>query len=1233
MNAVKILFLHLAINRFLLFVSFVASFDQRKCPLEWTPVAEHCVRLYPRSVDAQAAQSICDDNLAQLLNILVDDTLYTDLIADVYELLQHYFEIGLHELAWLVAAGEWTPSSGINYDVWSKTQSVQSHFAIIQRTSSRKYKLSTFSTGSTYPFICSLRPQFKRLLLYQQAILPTGVPRITEQPSSEYLYTDRSDNNYITLPCTAVGKPLPHIKWFRNGVEEIDVGTENSSLLLAGGSLMIAVGSRDGSDESAYASYHCTAENQLGVVRSVSAIVRPAFISAFHSSRMDVFAFIAPGRGARIECQAPLHYPKSLSYSWMMDGSTERFVSQTERIFISHDGTLYFAYNVKEDATSYACSLALSSTQSGNYGPFFHLKLPPKLSELTFEPLIDEMQPQIFPEYPLLGHTTYLECFAYGRPSPSYRWTRIDGRPISSKAKATNYGRVLKIDSLEPEDSGTYKCIAENEHGADTAEVTLLVQALPAILWPLQDRIVASNATTVFDCHLAAADGNIEWFRDAVPISPLLMSSDDRARFLIEDNKLIINRIRPEDNGIYECIANNEIGSTSSSARLTVVDFMPRFDGNAMPKRVFAVVGSELTIPCIYHSSPPGSATWSRYNGERLSSNGRIRAGNDRLNALVIHPVQSDDHGEYICTAINVYGEAQFSVYVVVIEKPNVVVQPPSESLSAQSGSVNISCEVEMFCENLSDCPEALFEWTVNDRPIRSLPQYQKVHTRASESYEPNRGQPSSKVKQKLELELSPTLGLHRLGRFACTSLFGGGASEFEPSYIPPSPIDLQVINVSSQTVNLSWKQPSTRHRDRKHGQIAVDAYMIDFRTKLDRTWKPVPNTLISTKDSIIVSYTVANLEPFLYYQFRVMARASNRISRPSRSTEWLRTLPSPPRQIIGHTSWRRLNGEYIVIEWEPLEKEHYGGPNLRYEISWNDGTKESPQKQAVVHESAYMVRLAAAGGGCRRVSFSIRAVNDIGKGPPSDDMIVHLSGEAPTRKAIHLFATVVNSTCATIQWEWTSTTECENLHGVELSCKPWLNASDGANVKYSIPLGLPRWVTCGLQPSTEYACEVTAFDNYARRGEASEPVHFLTKPSPPLQAPEITKWWLQKRGSGYSMYLEWSPVKLRQMPSNVSNDAGYNVRVHVSETASRPLTLKVSESELQTLRNPMARIDELKLMYYYTLRISAYNEGGEGPSSEPRSLRIGLSYRDFLSSASIRRISVLLLIVPLLCC
>ncbi|VDM39799.1 unnamed protein product [Toxocara canis] len=1207
--------------------------DENECPFDWTPVAQHCVRLYARPVDPETAQTICDGDSAQLLNIFTDDTVYADLMAGIHELLQHYFDVGLHEFAWLVTAGEWTPSAGINYDVWSGTQNAGSHFVLIQRTSNRKYKLSAASTTSTYPFICSLRPQFRRLLLYQQALLPPGVPRITKQPNNEYLYTDRSEMDYITLPCTAVGKPLPQIKWFRNGVEEIDFASGNPSLLLSGGSLLIAVGSGSSSNGNAYASYHCTAENQLGVVRSVTAIVRPAFTSAFHSFRMDVFAFSALGRGARVECQAPLHYPKSLSYSWMMDGSTERFVSQTERIFISHDGTLYFSYNVVEDATSYACSLALSSAQSGNYGPFFKLKLPHKVSEHAFAPKIDEMQPQVFPEHPQLGHTTYLECFAYGRPSPRYQWTRVDGRPISSKAKTTNYGRVLKIDSLEPEDSGTYKCIAENELGSDTAEVTLLIQARPEILWPLQDRVVSSNSTTVFDCHLTATDGNIEWFRDAIPISPLLMPSEDRSRFFVDDYKLIISRIRAEDSGIYECIANNEVGSTSSSARLTVFDFMPRFDGNAMPKTVFAVAGIELVIPCIYHSSPVGSVVWSRYNGERLTDNGRVRVRNDRLNALVFQRVHSEDHGEYICTATNLYGQAQFSVHVVVIESLKVVVKPQSEFLSPRSGNVNVSCEAEISCEKFTDCPEALFEWTVNDRPIRALPQYKHVRSTISQTYELHKHRSSPNMKQKIELELSSTLGLHRLGRFACTSMFGGGASEFEPLYTPPPPVDLKVLNVSSQTVTLSWRQPSIRHREHKYNQViyltTIDAYVIELRTKKFKYWKPIPGGPISTNKDFIASYSITKLEPFQYYQFRVKAHGSNGFSRASRSTEWLRTLPSPPQHVVTHLSWRKLDGDHLVVQWQAIEKYNHGGPNLRYELSWSDGTRIS-QNLAIVYENAYVVRLDAKGIKCSTLIFSVRAINDMGMGPRSSDMVAHLSNEvsfdlsAPTRKAVNLFATVINSTCALVHWEWSNTSECENLHGVkvlnfflikficsvfaiQLSCKSSSNTSENTYVNNSIPFGLLRWMICGLQVSTEYACAVTVFDKYARSGEPSELLKFVTKPSPPLQAPTIRSWRLQKRVCFCS------------------------VRVHVSETASKPLTLRVSESELQARQNPIARIDELKLMYYYTLRISGYNEGGEGPSSEPWSVRIGSSQNDFLSSASVARICFLLLIVPLL--
>lgn len=44
---------------------------------------------------------------------------------------------------------------------------------------------------------------------------------------------------------------------------------------------------------------------------------------------------------------------ESYSFSWLFGGHTDQFVSQSDRIFISMDGTLYFSYNKKEDATRF----------------------------------------------------------------------------------------------------------------------------------------------------------------------------------------------------------------------------------------------------------------------------------------------------------------------------------------------------------------------------------------------------------------------------------------------------------------------------------------------------------------------------------------------------------------------------------------------------------------------------------------------------------------------------------------------------------------------------------------------------------------------------------------------------------------------------------------------------------------------------------------------------------------
>ncbi|KJH52115.1 hypothetical protein DICVIV_01694 [Dictyocaulus viviparus] len=105
---------------------------------------------------------------------------------------------------------------------------------------------------------------------------------------------------------------------------------------------------------------------------------------------------------------------ESYSYLWLYDSSTERIFPNSNRTLVSLDGTLYFSYVTKQDETSYACSLSLSYTQSGHYGPFFRFHVPVSQIE-PFAPRLDTSQPQVFPESPSLGSIVYLECFAYGK--------------------------------------------------------------------------------------------------------------------------------------------------------------------------------------------------------------------------------------------------------------------------------------------------------------------------------------------------------------------------------------------------------------------------------------------------------------------------------------------------------------------------------------------------------------------------------------------------------------------------------------------------------------------------------------------------------------------------------------------------------------------------------------------------------------------------------------------------
>ncbi|KAK0398504.1 hypothetical protein QR680_002624 [Steinernema hermaphroditum] len=1179
--------------------------EKEQCPNEWKPAAEHCVRLFLRPSTHTEAARECSAIGATLVDVIKGPTDRQLIIEDLSDIINDVFNKGYRELIWIVNGYEhFEESNEITYDIWSRLDhngedKEKNKIFALQRNARRVFDLVTISDKAAHPFICALTPLMRKVLLYKQALLPKGSPVIIDDPQRQYLYFNRPDLNYIALPCRTRGQPVPAIKWYKSGVEEIDIGSQNSSYVISVGSLLVPVKS----SLKSITSFHCTATNNYGTVRSLSVLLRPAFIDPFRSKRLDVFPFSSRGGGVRIDCQAPQHYPKSYSYSWLIGGSTGRFVAQSKRVFISMDGSLYLSYTKKSDDTRYACSISVSQTQSGQYGPFFRLVLPSHQHGQPFAPQIDEFQPQILPEIPVRGQTVYLECFAYGFPAPSYKWTRTDGGLLPLNSSLTNYGRVLRIDNAQFEDGGRYKCTAINDVGMDSAEVNLNIHAPPALISSLSDQIIGTNQTVHLECNYLSPKASlveIEWFRNGMPIVPLLMAAAERKRFVLKGNRLTIKNVQRSDSAVYQCIVSNNVGSTTSSALITVKNVAPIFHGIVFPKTAHVVIGTELRLPCIYHSVPEGRVHWKKVRtGEILSLEGRVRQLSDAVNSMAIDDVHADDEGLYECWANNGIGETKAAVQVSILPRPSVKVSPSRQQITDAVERVNLTCEVELTCADSDDCPEVLFDWYFNDRSIRNLP-----HNKFDKRTRWEKVRRSNKIRQSSEIKLlSSAVGEENVGRYSCKSIYGSGSTDLEAQPTPSFPTHVRVFDVTSNSAKLAWRQPNNQKRRGQSQNLPVDAYRVEYRTHINRYWQAFKDGVFMTNDRIIGSYLLKDLSPGQSYH------------SPSKHTEWVETLPAVPSQAVKNIKWRTVDDKSLLVEWDPLESKFTSGPNLRYNISWSDTPSEVLSNWTVVPYEHHIIEISnMSDAECSMVILAIQPLNDIGSGPISTDTVAYLSNSGPYRSAENVVVAAINSTHLKVYWQWDSQKDCENVIGAQISCR---RIEEPIELNQSVPSSYTHWAIGGLQPETDYSCTVTAFDQYGRRGPTSKPAVGKTMAPAPAVPPIIHNLRIQPADEGFTTVLDWSAVPLQDDSLNTTYlNKGYKVYIFVSETAAEPIELSIQESALQDPFNPSARIDGLKIMHFYTVQVAGFNDGGVGPLSSPSTIRLGLTAPDISSTA-----------------
>ncbi|XP_027749616.1 vascular endothelial growth factor receptor kdr-like isoform X3 [Empidonax traillii] len=128
---------------------------------------------------------------------------------------------------------------------------------------------------------------------------------------------------------------------------------------------------------------------------------------------------------------------------------------------------------------------------------------------------------------------------------------------------------TLVIPNVTKEQSGLYRCRAQNQHNStDTLEqhTQLLVRAkaAPFVIQNLTDLEVNISGKILLECRVSGTpEPQVTWRKNGYPISAASGIS-------MENNTLVIERVKKDDEGLYECRASNELGQDSTSAFIKI---------------------------------------------------------------------------------------------------------------------------------------------------------------------------------------------------------------------------------------------------------------------------------------------------------------------------------------------------------------------------------------------------------------------------------------------------------------------------------------------------------------------------------------------------------------------------------------------------------------------------------------------------------------------------------------
>ncbi|XP_066469351.1 contactin-4-like isoform X2 [Tiliqua scincoides] len=764
-----------------------------------------------------------------------------------------------------------------------------------------------------------------------------------------------------------------------------------------------------------------------------------------------------------------------------------------------------------------------------------------------YEPKIEVQFPEMVPS--AKGTTVRLECFALGNPVPAISWRRPDGKQIPKKARRHKSSSILEIPNFQQEDSGLYECVAENVRGRNMARGQLTFYAPPNWIQKISDAHVAIEESIYWECK---ANGrpkpSYRWLKDGELLLP-------QGRIQIEHGALTITNVNLSDTGMYQCVAENRHGVIYISAELSVIAVSPDFSKTFLKRLTLVKVGGDATIECKPKASPRPTFTWKR-GKEILRENERLTILED--GTLQIANVTKADSGSYTCTATNHFGAASSSGKLVVKDPTRFMVAPTSMDVTAGE-SILLPCQVS------HDHPlDIMFTWSFNGHLI----DFEKD----GDHFERVGGQDSAG-----DLMIR-SIQLNHAGKYVCmvqTSVDKLSAAADLIVRGPPGPPEAVTIDeITDTTAQVSWRPGADNHSP-------ITTYVVQARTPFSVGWQAV-NTVPDVIDGNTFTATVVGLNPWVEYEFRVVAASLIGIGEPSRPSEKRRTEEAVPEVSPATVSGGGGTKSELVITWETVPEELQNGGGFGYVVafrplgikSWMQAVVASPDASKYVFRNESLPPFSP-------YEVRVGVYNNKGEGPVSPITVVYSADEEPSRAPVNVFAKSLSASEVQVFWSWLLETQSRGrVQGYEV--RYWKHDDKEDQVGRLKTRDNQTFAKLtNLKGNALYHLAVRAY-NTAGMGPSSAVVNVTTKKPPPSQPPGNIIW----NSSDSKIILNWDQVKAQNNESEVK---GYKVLYRWNKQSSTSI--------IETNKTSV----ELSLPFDedYIIEIKPFSEGGDGNSSE----------------------------------